>query len=144
MNLLEFTISTNLSSFWHSEFLHTVRKSQWFKWFGWFCFNMVNFCTVLDFDRLLLKTCCSTFRTREVLTACSGLTVKISVCNFQVFKHVFDFRQVRFCIDNFLVSILVFLKVEFWELPLINRGANPALLNALPNSKNVFLKLIQT
>ena len=71
-----------------ADFYTRFRKSQWFKCFDGFCFNMTNFCVILSFDRLLLETCCSTFWTREVLTACSGLTVKISVCNFQVLTAV--------------------------------------------------------
>ena len=82
-------------------------KSQWFKCFDGFCFNMTNFCAILSFDRLLSKTCYSTFRTREVLTACSGLTVKISVCNFQVLTACSISDKFDFVLTIFLYQFYI-------------------------------------
>ena len=57
----------------------------------------------------------------------------ILIFKFRKFKCL-ALNSVRFYCDNFNVSILNFKWFEFWELRFINRSANIAPLNALPNS----------
>ena len=112
------------------------------KWFKWFEFNQSDFkMTVwhnshsLELDHLIFPVSSQYFKLEKFSHDCDNFhKIWIVIFKFRIFECS-DFEQCSILPWQFFsVSILNFKWFEFWELRFINRSANHAPLNALPNS----------